>query len=116
MNSRGVEIAGLGSPFSYKSILQTKSQTIRDFKHTQSSQRLDLADLNQVSQSNGHYLSTRPFLLPFFYSSAYQSLQSLNGSDQGVKSKRRRRNQWGFWSLDATTVGKYLLMAFEGFK
>lgn len=48
MNSRGVEIVDLGSPFfpcSYKFILQTKSQTIRDFKHSQSSWRLDLADL-----------------------------------------------------------------------
>lgn len=66
MNSRGVEIVGLGSPFSYKFMLQTKSQTIRDFKHTRSSRRLDLADLNQVSRSDGHYFYTRPFLLSFF--------------------------------------------------
>lgn len=65
MNSRHVKIVGLGSPFSYKFILQTKSQTIRDFKYTQSSQRL--ADLNQVSQSNSHNFYTKPFLLSSFF-------------------------------------------------
>lgn len=116
MNSRHVEIVGLGSPFSYKFILQTKTQTIRDFKYTQSSQRL--ADLNQVSQSNGHNFYTKPFLLSFFFkSSAYQSLKSLNGSDWGFKSKCRRRNYWGLWMLDLVIVDKYLLlMAFGGFK
>lgn len=65
MNSRRVEIVVLGSPFCYKFILQTKNQTIRDFKYTQSSQRL--ADLNQVSQSNGHNFYTKPFLLSFLF-------------------------------------------------
>lgn len=65
MNSRHAEIVGLGSPFSYKFILQTKSQTIRDFKYTQSSQRL--ADLNQVSQSNDHNFYTESFLLSFLF-------------------------------------------------
>lgn len=66
MNSRGIEIVHLGSPFSYKFILQTKSQTIRDFKHTQSSQRLDLADLIKFLGAMAIICTRDHFYCPFF--------------------------------------------------
>lgn len=98
MNSRRAEIVGLGSPFSYKFILQTKSQTIRDFKSPQSSQRP--ADLNHVSQSNGHNFYRKPFFIVLFLKvlliSPYKvSVDQTGGLNLNVEEETT--GLYGYW-------------------